>query len=167
MNIENRILDQASSTYFATRFYRALFELDMLEEACIAEMDVCYVTVEMYKDEKGQKFHRAQRAALKNDKLMTMRAEIQRRRDVLLENFIKVWTVYCGGERLYGRIIADYIATQGNIAKMEEKFDAKEIKKALKTWGTYVTAMEEIAAEREEEITAENYSEKEAWWKRY
>lgn len=163
--IEYSLVNRSSAAYFAKRFSRALQELDTLDLACQVEMDECFATVELYKDAttKG-KFGKAQKAALRNDRLMEIRAEIQKRRDALLKDFAKVWGIYYNDEAL-GTIVMEYVASKGNYAALESKYGATRAKEAVTTWKDYVNMTIGLAkTRREEQIKRQGYENRVPWW---
>ena len=159
------VINKSSAPYFVNRFTNAIWELENTQLALQADREVQIATVERYKDADGKRFEKAQRAALKGDQDAKLIAEIERRKKLLLTEFVKVWTAYTG-DKESAVIIVQYLKSHGNLVELNEKYGQEKVEKALAWWLNYVNQVCALSLTRYRENKAFMSSELRdfAWW---
>jgi len=146
----NVYVNELTAPYFARRFAIALFELENLQLAYVADRNLQYAIADKYKYEKGRKYRKAQRAAFRADEDAFQQKLIEKRKRAILRDFHKVWGIYTNNP-LSGVIIADYLKTKGNLKYLQSKYEDEEINTALSQWHVFVDTIADLSIQRARE----------------
>lgn len=109
----------------------AIAEADLMSLACLQEREIHLEIVRVYKDEKGNKYKKAQKAAIRADELTDSANRFQQAKLALWEKLARFWGRYSGNKEK-GVIIADWLCSSMKIKRIANS-TGKDIEFVKKT----------------------------------